>query len=318
MSPRSALNRPLLVGANCVVLSLLYACGGSSGGGGGTPSSPTSTQRVEVTLVASSLVGGEATLGTVTLFPASASGATLTLSSSSPGIASVPASVLIPAASGTATFNVATTQVPTPTTVTIRATTASGDSGTGDLEVRQIPVCGPFLTAPVAVPFTVYTDDGHARNHYVPSGWFGDAGDLALTTADGNAQSGSTAIRIDYTPRGPQRFAGLFWECGGPFGAVQNAGFNLSLATQVQFFARASTSGVKAEFKVGGVSGAFPDSLASTPTSPVIVDLDTTWRLFTINVGGNRSRVIGGFMFVTSATQNPSGATIYLDEIVWR
>jgi hypothetical protein len=50
-----------------------------------------------------------------------------------------------------------------------------------------------------------------------------------------------------------------------------------------------------------------------------MVDLGTDWRLFAIDVAGrNLTRVIGGFMFVTSGAQNPGGVTVFLDDIVWQ
>jgi hypothetical protein len=231
----------------------------------------------------------------------------------------LPASVSIAAGSSQATFTVNTTQVQTPVTVTISATPASGSSGSAAFQVQQIPICGPFLTSPVVMPLYVYSDDNDPRSHFVPSGWFGDTGDLSLTLADSRSQTGTTAIRIDYVPVGPQRFAGIFFQCGD-FANNQNIGFDLSQARQVQFWARSLNAGAKAEFKVGGIQGSFPDTLPSTPTNPIVVDLGTDWRQFTIAVpgGSTQARVIGGFMFVTNTTQNPTGVSVLLDEIVWR
>src|SRR5206468_1989852 len=110
-----------------------------------------------------------------------------------------------------------------------------------------------------------------------------------------------------------------FWQCGN-FGDTKDVGFNLNNAKTVEFWARA-TVGTKAEFKVGGIMGAFPDTLGSTPTNPVIVQLGPDWRFFSIDLSGRAlSRIVGGFMFVTSVDQNPapSGLTLYLDDIVWR
>jgi hypothetical protein len=194
------------------------------------------------------------------------------------------------------------------------------------LVVQQIPECGPFIQAPVLMPLVVYADAADPRNHFIPSGFFGDIADLTLATADTtNPHGGGTAIRIDYRPRGSQGFAGIFWQCpANNWGDAAGAGFDLTRARQLQFWARALSAGSKAEFKVGGIGrgvpGApFPDSFDSTPTSPVMVDLGTDWRLFAIDVAGrNLTRVIGGFMFVTSGAQNPGGVTVFLDDIVWQ
>jgi hypothetical protein len=180
------------------------------------------------------------------------------------------------------------------------------------------------VTGPASVPFFVYADGGDPRNHFIASGFFGDTADLAINQTDStNPHSGSTSLRIDYRPRGAMRFAGVFWQCPeSNFGTVADAGFNLTLAQRVRFFARASRPS-RAEFKVGGIGRAsppqpFPDSLLSTSTSPVIVELGTDWREFTISVAaGDRSRIIGGFLFVTNTDQNQSDVSIWVDDVVW-
>jgi hypothetical protein len=174
---------------------------------------------------------------------------------------------------------------------------------------------------PETMPFFVYRDGGDVANHFHPSGFFGDFADLTIDTAhSANPRSGATSIRIAYAPRGPLNFAGIFWQCGD-FGNL-DAGFNLSRASMVRFWARADAPG-KAEFKVGGIGrgvppAPFPDSLASTSTSPVVVDLGTDWREFVIPVSGDRSYIQGGFMFVTSTAQNSGGLELFLDEISWQ
>lgn len=208
---------------------------------------------------------------------------------------------------------------PTPPTPTISTTTAStAPSGT------TMP-CGRASGAE-SVPFYVYADAGDARNHFIPSGFFGDIMDLTLAQDDSSMpRTGSNAIRIEYRPRGDDGFAGIFWQCPeGNWGTVPNAGFNLTLATRVSFFAKVAESSMKAEFKVGGIGfndGApFKDSTRSISTEPSILPLDTEWRRFEIDLTphtANLTYIIGGFMFVTSKEQNPNGLVLYLDEIVW-
>jgi hypothetical protein len=171
----------------------------------------------------------------------------------------------------------------------------------------------------------VYAGDLDIRNRYIPSAYIGDFADLTVTNNDrSNPPVGTTNIRIDYTPRGPMRFAGFFWTCPADnFGHVANAGFNLSGARRVRFFARASNANAQAEFKVGGLGrgtnpAPFPDSFDVTPTNPAVISLGTDWRELTIDLTGkNTSFVISGFFFVTSITQNPNGVSIFLANIVW-
>jgi hypothetical protein len=84
-----------------------------------------------------SLDGGGTATGTVALNNAAPSGgATVTLSSSSPTVASVPASVTVAAGGTTATFTVTTTSVASPTTVTISGTYPSGVTASATLTVN--------------------------------------------------------------------------------------------------------------------------------------------------------------------------------------
>ncbi len=297
--------------------------------GGKAPASPSSVPpsvSLAVALSASTVIGGTPTAGTVTVTgTAPAAGLVIALASSD-GAATVPTSVTIPTAATSTTFSVSTNQVAAATSVRITASTSSpAASASATLGVQPLPTCGPFLSAEVAMPFSIYVDDGDQGNHYIPSGFFGDISDLTVDYGDRSApHGGSTAIRIDYRPRGSQRFAGVFWQCpANNWGTEQDAGFNLRLARQVQFWARVSAR-ARAEFKVGGIGttaprAPFPDSLDSVSTNPVVVDLGTDWRQFTIDVGGrDLGHVIGGFMVVTNTTQNPAGLTLFLDDITWR
>jgi hypothetical protein len=303
-----------------VVAVTMLGCGGSATPT--TPTQPTPTPPLTVSFAPSSLVGGLEATGTVSLPSAApAGGSVVTLTSSSQSVA-VPPSVTVPAAASTTTFAVTTSQVSTAASVTVTASLTTGLSGSAVLAVQPIAICGPFLASQVVMPFTVYVEDGDQRNHFIPSGFFGDTGDLTFNAADRNPHTGSTAIRIEYTPRGSQHFAGIYWQCPeNNWGSVQGAGFNLSRARQVQFWARASAPG-KAEFKVAGIgrgTASFPDSSDVITTSPTVVEIGTDWRQYTIDINNrDLTRVIGGFMFVTNTSQNPAGLTLFLDDIVWQ
>jgi hypothetical protein len=90
-----------------------------------------------LTLNPSSVVGGPlgSSTGTVTLSgPAPSGGAVVSLSSSNPSVASVPASVTVPAGATSATFTVNTSVVVVSTTVTISAS-YNGTTQTATLTV---------------------------------------------------------------------------------------------------------------------------------------------------------------------------------------
>ena len=90
-----------------------------------------------LTLSPTSVVGGTSTTGTVTLTaPAPAGGASVTLASSKPSLASVPASVIVAAGATSASFNVTTATTKRNTSVTISATYSSVTK-TATLTVRR-------------------------------------------------------------------------------------------------------------------------------------------------------------------------------------
>ena len=88
-----------------------------------TPAPPPPPTLSSLTLNPSSVIGGaQSSTGRVTLSsPAPAGGVTVMLSSSNPGVANVPSSVVVPAGATTATFTVRTSAVLISTSVTISA-----------------------------------------------------------------------------------------------------------------------------------------------------------------------------------------------------
>ena len=69
------------------------------------------------------------------------------------------------------------------------------------------------------------------------------------------------------------------------------------------------------EFKLGGISGDFPDTDIAG-IGPVI--LTPEWKEYTIDLGGkDLSYINGGFCWSTNLDVNPQGCTFYLDDIVY-
>jgi len=90
---------------------------------------------------ASTIEGSTTATGHVFIFdPAPAGGAVVTLSSSKPGLAKVPARVTVPAGENLATFPVTTMQVPKQTTVTISGTFPAGFTQSAPLTLLPSPV----------------------------------------------------------------------------------------------------------------------------------------------------------------------------------
>lgn len=172
--------------------------------------------------------------------------------------------------------------------------------------------------------FGVYADKFSVSNHFEPTGWMGDAKTTpgVVTFDPGNTATwhmGGNSIRITYTGAGSQGWAGIYWQHPKKnWGTDPNGGFSLTSATRLTFWARGRYGGEKAEFKVGGIGGR--DVLYGDTIQPAIstgvVTLTKTWRQYAINLAGkDLSRVVGGFVWATSRTANPNGATIYLDDI---
>jgi len=109
------------------------------------------------------------------------------------------------------------------------------------------------------------------------------------------------------------------------FGTVADAGFDLSGATTLRFWARGQTGGEEIEFFVAGVGWnpatvmpvePFPDSSPRHPGPGTITTLTSDWQRYEIDVSGlDLSYVLGGFGWVTNDSQNPGGAVFFLDDI---
>jgi len=172
------------------------------------------------------------------------------------------------------------------------------------------------------MPFFVYHDGASIKNHYIPSGWMGDYGDIKLDKASKEVskedpQFGETCMKITYTASASQNagWAGLYWQNPANNWGEVDGGFDLSKPTKVTFWARGEKGGEKIEeFKVGGLmTGNFIDS-DTAAIGPVILTSD--WQEYTIDLNGkDMSYIIGGFCWSTNTANNPEGAVFYIDEI---
>ena len=168
-------------------------------------------------------------------------------------------------------------------------------------------------------PFGVYSDQGAKGNHYIPSGWMGDYGDLKLNPGNTDKpHSGNTCIKITYNAKMAQNagWAGIYWQYPANNWGEKKGGFNLVGASKLTFWARGDKGGERiAEFKVGGITGEYPDS-DSQSIGPV--ELTTEWQKFTIDLKGkDLSNIIGGFCWTASKDDNPDGFVIFLDDIMY-
>lgn len=166
-------------------------------------------------------------------------------------------------------------------------------------------------------PFNVYTERNARTNHYTPSGWMGDYSDLSYNdTWRENVHSGTASIQIIYKPGVSQgaRWAGIYWQTPANNWGEKKGGYDLTGATKLTFWARGENGGERIEeFKIGGISGTYPDSDIAF-IGPVV--LTKEWKQYEIDLTGkDLSYISGGFCWTTNIDVNPDGCTFYLDDI---
>jgi hypothetical protein len=175
----------------------------------------------------------------------------------------------------------------------------------------------PEMAAATPKEFVVYTDRNSRGNHYIPSGWIGDYGDIKMNDLCAESpHGGTTAIQFTYSAKKSQGqgWAGIYWQNPANNWGGKKGGFDLTGMTKLTFWARGAKGGeLIQKFMVGGIKGTYPDS-ANVEMGPV--ELSDTWKQYTINlVGKDLSYINGGFGWTTTSDLNPEGATFYLDDI---
>jgi len=186
-----------------------------------------------------------------------------------------------------------------------------------DIKFIVNPDAKPQVKMQEAMPFYIYTDSTSVKNHFIPSGWMGDYSDIKYKSADrADPYLGDTCIKIIYTGEASQgaRWSGVYWQNpAGNWGSI-DAGYDLSGATKLTFWAKGEEGGERIEeFKIGGLMGEFSDSDVAM-IGPVILNKD--WTQYTIDLlGKDMSYIIGGLAWSTNIDVNPNGVIFYLDEI---
>jgi hypothetical protein len=182
---------------------------------------------------------------------------------------------------------------------------------------------------PYSSPFKLYSDAGAQDNHFIPSGWLGDAtvaGRMDLTECWlTNPHLGSTCIRIVYSQE-VIGWTGVYWMHPAENWGDRPGGINLQGATRLSFWARSETPNLPVKFVIGGVGYAEDyqgDAVCSQPIQPypdsvcpkviAVKNLQTQWTQYTITLPmRNYSRVVGGFAVVMETP-----GVVYLDDIAY-
>lgn len=182
--------------------------------------------------------------------------------------------------------------------------------------------------SPAARTFYVYRDAASPENHFRPTGYMGDCGDIEIQEADEESPyRGQTSVRIRYLAQGkgphacpyqpPCRWAGVYWQHPpnnfGKDAKFKGAGYNLAGYRRLRFAARADRP-VRIEFTVGGIDERYGDSLREGRR--LVAQVGRDWQEFEVDlVGADLKHIIGGFAWSVNRTNAPEGVAFWLDEI---
>ena len=182
--------------------------------------------------------------------------------------------------------------------------------------------------------FDVYTDVSAAGNHFNTLAKTPDADAAATITGSwtDNPHSGSTCIRTELKNTTSRGFGGFRFMVGTltgnqtvpvpQFGDTPNAGYNLTGATKVVFWARGAAGGERVTFLVGGIGWDPSTGQRLAPYSDSIfarfltVSLNTQWTRYEMPLVGDLSYIVGGFGWQANIyPDNPNGVVFFLDDI---
>lgn len=188
--------------------------------------------------------------------------------------------------------------------------------GHGNAAVANAPlhVEGPVLPPkPVVakVPFPVY-GDGPEAGAYIPSGYMGDAAQIAMDLASSRQPfSGSSCIEAQF--KSDKGWGGVVWQSPPNDWGDQAGGYDLSAANVLSFRVRGAEGGERVTFGMGliGADKPFPDSDSVAIKE---LSLTTEWREIRLPLGGrNLSCIKSGFYWTLGGQGRP--VTFYLDQI---
>lgn len=171
--------------------------------------------------------------------------------------------------------------------------------------------------------FVVYRDINHPANHFFVRAKMPADGKGSMDEDwDQNSYSGSTCIRCTFE-KGEPDWAGFYFQNGvyyigdpGPqqnWGSEPSAGYDLTGASKLVFYARGDRGGERVEFFVGGITGNYPDTCPKV--SAGFRTLTKEWQRFEIDLRGrDLSYMIDGFGWVVEGNEQNQIA-FYIDEI---
>lgn len=177
---------------------------------------------------------------------------------------------------------------------------------------ESTPAPKETATKAVKLPFFVFDERGSTNNHYIPSGWMGNAkGITADENCTNNPHAGKTCLRYAYN--GSDDWGGVAWQDPANDWGDLAGGWNLTGAKQLKFWARGEKGGETVSFKFGilGADKKFSDSSTGAIND---VKLTKEWAEYTIDLSGkDLSRIKSGFVWSVAGQGAP--VVFYLDDI---
>lgn len=164
----------------------------------------------------------------------------------------------------------------------------------------------------VKLPFSVYDEKGSTNNHYIPSGWMGNAKAIKMDEGcTNNPHAGKNCLRVEYSEN--SQWGAVAWQDPANDWGDQPGGWNLTGAKKLKFWARGEKGGESVSCKLG-VLGA--DKKYSDTGSGVLGDIKLTkeWTEYTIDLDGkDLTRIKTGFVWAVDGQGSP--VVFFLDDI---
>jgi hypothetical protein len=161
--------------------------------------------------------------------------------------------------------------------------------------------------------FNVYTDFCSGGNHGAASGWMGYTEILDVDPKwDSDCYNGLTCFKNIWETDAVS-WVGIRWlQPENNWGEVPNAGYDLTGATKVTFFARGEVGGEPVEFLAGGISGDHPDSIQPAASTGTVL-LTTDWQKYSIDLSGKDiTHVISPFGWTVA-----NDPIFYIDDVTY-
>jgi len=148
---------------------------------------------------------------------------------------------------------------------------------------------------------------------YVPSGYMGATAGISVRKEGSGA---GARYDLDLSAVDSPYWAGIYWQYPADNWG-QKPGLRLRDPKRLSFRAKGAKGGELVQFKVGGISGAFADSIMpALSLDPSGTRLGEDWKEYSIGLAGRPlDSSIGGFCVAAGAADNPQGCRIFISDI---